>query len=192
MIIKLPRRDRLGVFLVCLGLSIPALAVGPSAVDENAQALDQTIQALKQEVLDIDSRSQSVEQDLLYPPYSRVNVYVGVAVKGLLLKSVTVSIDDGTPVTYQYSDEEAKALQEGTPASLHRLTRTNAAPGPHRLKADFTARVFDSKAVAPLLSGHYEAFFDKDQKPSELELTVEQNGFRADPTLRLHDWRVAR
>jgi hypothetical protein len=71
------------------------------------------------------------------------------------------------------------------------LTRANATAGPHRLKADFTARFYDSKAEAPLLSGHYEAFFTKDQKPSELELSIEQNGFRADPAFHLRDWRAA-
>lgn len=182
-------RARLGVVLFAASLTLPAFAGGPAAVDQEAQDLDQTIQALKQEVLDIDSRGQSLEQNTLYPAYSRVSVYVGVAVKGLLLKTVTVSIDDGTPVTHEFNEDEARALQDGKPAGLMRLLRANAAPGNHRLKADFTARYFDAKAEAPSLSGHYEAFFAKDLTPAELELTVEQSGFRSDPALKLRDWK---
>lgn len=192
MITKFLRRNRFGAFCVCLVGCAPALAAGPVAVDEEAQALDQTIQALKQEVLDIDSRGQGIEQNLKYPAPSRVDVYVGVGIKGLLLKTISVSIDDGTPVTYQYSDDEARALQDGKPTPLHLLHRFNATAGSHRLRADFTARNFDAKPEAPSQSGHYEAFFSKDSRPSELELTIEGGGFRADPALQLRDWRAAR
>ncbi len=162
------------------------------AVDQNAQDIDQTIQALKQEVLDIDSRGQGLEQNTLYPAYSRVTVYVGVAVKALLLKTVTVSIDDGNPVTYEFSDEEARALQDSKASPLQRLLRANAAPGNHRLKADFTARFFDAKPETASLSGHYEAFFTKDLTPAELELSLEQTGFRAEPAFKLRDWKPTR
>jgi hypothetical protein len=192
MIRKILLRARLGVLLASAAASLPAVAAGLAPFDQEAQDLDQAIQALKQEVLDIDSRGKGIEQNTLYPAFSRVTVYVGVTVKTLQLRTISVSIDDGNTVTYQVNDDEARALQDGKVGGLLTLLRANAGPGTHRLKADFTASYFESKPETAPMHGHYEAFFTKDQDPAELELTIEQNGFRADPALKLRDWKAAR
>jgi len=179
-------------FLRLLGLSacLPfgVLAATPAPVDDATLKLDSSIQALKAEVLDINQRALGTEEGFLYPELTRVTVYVGVKVPGLLLNTFVVTVDDGEPTFHTYDTLEAVVLQR---RGLEKLLRINAQPGQHRIKAEFTGHLADAKPEAPLLRGRYEANFEKTLQASELEFTIAQENFVSTPTLKLRDWRVA-
>ncbi len=170
-----------------MSLPLCAQAASPEPVDEATLRLDKSVQELKAAVLDINQRALSAEQNFLFPEETRVTVYLGVKISGFLVNDVTVTIDDGVPSVHEFGVLEAIVLQR---KGLYRVARLNAAPGAHRIKLEFSGRYSDSKPDVPLLRNRYEAVFEKTQQPSELELTISQEGFRAAPTLKLRDWRV--
>ncbi|MGH8456661.1 MAG: hypothetical protein ACRETE_06720, partial [Stenotrophobium sp.] len=61
-----------------------------------------------------------------------------------------------------------------------------------RIRAEFTAQFADAKPKAALLTGHYEALFDKDYGPTALELTLARATSLSKPGLSLRQWRPAR
>ncbi len=170
----------------CLPLGIQAAS--PEPVNDAALKLDQSIQALKAEVLDVNQRGRNVEENFLYPKLTRVTAYVGVEISGLVLNDVSITVDDGAPNRHAYTADEAFALQR---KGLHRLVRLNAAPGPHRVRAEFTAHFADAKPEAPLLNGRIEGVFEKSNVSAELEFIVSQDSHRGPPVIKLRDWRAA-
>jgi len=174
-----------GLFAAIL---LPAAAWQALAAESAAPQLDLDIQTLKEQALDINQQAQNIEDDYLYPPRTRVTVYVGVHVPGMLLKDITISVDDAPPVNYQYGELESIVLQD---RGLHQVLRFNAEPGPHRIHARYTARYSDAKPTDPLFTGVYEGSFAKDDHPAELELDLGRKGYLGDLQLRFHSWRTA-
>ncbi len=147
--------------------------------------LDQNLQALKEEAINIKAELQSTEQTLLYPDSTRVIVYFGVPVSGLLVQSITVSVDDGRPYSYKYINAEAIALQR---RGLQPLVKLNASPGPHRIKADVVAQFADAQAGAPPLTDHVEGTFTKARAPASIEISLARRSVVSRPALELHEW----
>lgn len=157
--------------------------------DENQLKLDGAIQGIKDEVLNFNRDALNVENDVLYPAYSRTSIYVGVKVSGLLLKTVSVAVDDKPAQTYSYSEHEAKALL--TSKGLHRLMRVSLESGAHRISADYTAQFADAKPDEPPVTGHYEAIFDKYLRETELELLISRGSRLSKPQMTLRQHKVA-
>ncbi len=157
-------------------------------LDERALKLDQAIQALKKEVLDFNVEGQRAEDDILYPPYSRVSVYVAVRVPGLLLKQVTVSIDNAPAQTINYSDRDAKSLL--SEQHMQRVLRANVGPGSHRIRFSYTGAMADAKADAPPIGDSYEAVFDKDSREAELELRIARPTRFSKAAVTMKQWRA--
>ena len=169
-------------------LPIAALAATPQAADPASLDVDQSIQKLKEQSLDVIQQAQSLEQNFLYPENNRVSVYVGVSISSMLIKDISVSIDDSAPTTYQYREGESITLQD---RGLHLLMRINAAAGRHHIHAQFTAQYSDAKPIDPPFTGSYDGYFDKTQQPAELELELRREGYLTRPELKFHDWRAA-
>lgn len=187
-----PGRKALSVLVVALLVfaALPGRAGPLAAPDEAAIQLDQQIQALKDEVLEFNRRAQQTEDDVLFPAHSRMSVYLGVRVSGLLLKEISVSINERPAETYVYGDRDAKALLRKD--HLQRLLRANIAPGAHRIRVAFTAQWADADADDPPLSDVYEAIFDKGQTEAELEFTIARESRVAKPRLSMKQWRPAK
>src|SRR5690349_65608 len=85
---------------LCAPLAVAAAGPAPakSARDNDLVKLDGVIQGLKDETLEFTREAQLIEQSVLYPDYSRVTVYIGARAGQLLLRTVSVAVDDGTPV----------------------------------------------------------------------------------------------
>ena len=169
-------------------LPIAALAAPPQAADPAALAVDQNIQKLKEQSLDVIQQAQAVEQNFLYPDFNRVSVYVGVAIAGMYIKDITVTVDGGNPVHHEYTTSESYALQE---RGLHLVERLNAPAGRHHLQAQFTAQYSDARPSDPPFTGSYDGYFDKTQQPAELELQLRRSGYLTPPELKFRDWRAA-
>jgi len=162
----------------------------PPPPDSNALKLDQTIQGLKDEVLQFNRDATALEQDSLYPPYTRTNVFLGVRFGNLIVKQFSVSFDGGEAQKYDFEDVESLALLQNK--NLRRVMSVNLAPGPHKIHASFTAQFADAKADAPPLTGNLDANFDKNYNNTDLQLMLVRTGFLAPPSLALEKTRSAR
>lgn len=147
--------------------------------------LDSSIQDLKQDALQFNRDAATFDLDTAYPAYSRVAVYLGVRINNLLVQEISISIDSGPVQKITYDEKQGRALFEGS--NIDRLFFTNLAPGPHRLHAEYLAK-YDRSDRDPV-NGSYDAFFDKNSGPAELELVIAQGRSRAKPALMLKEWR---
>ncbi len=173
---------------VALCLTAPAFA---AETDEQAIKLDQAVQTLKQEVLEFNAQAQAVENEALLPSHARVSVYVGVRVGGLLLSEVSVMIDDRRPEIYHYDETDARALLHEK--SVQRIVNTTLPPGAHRIRISFRGQFADDKADAAPVTDSFEAIFDKDQRPAELEFTIaRERRFGGKPRITMQQWRAAK
>ena len=158
--------------------------------ESGALKLDQTIQGLKEEVLQFNSDASALEQNSLYPPYSRTSVFLGVRLSGLLVKEFSVSFDSGAPEKFTFDEIESLAFLQNK--GLRRVMRVNLAPGQHKIRAEFTAQFADAKPDVPPITGNLEAIFDKNYNNTDLGIMLVRTGFRADPSLILEQTRSAR
>lgn len=158
----------------------------PSAEDSSAK-LDGIIESLKKEAVDFNREAQDIEQVVMYPDHSRVSIYISCKVSRLLLQNVTLIIDDGKPVRYDYSERSAKALLLSD--GLHRVLLTNVAPGSHRIRAEFRGQFADADAGDAPVIGRFEETFDKTAKPLDLELRVARYTRLSQPKLALVVWK---
>lgn len=159
--------SRPGVALTLLIASLVMLtahATEPPQPTPEAIALDEAIQGLKEETLELNRAIQQLEDDYAYPPYSAVSVYVGTVSSELFLSEAVITLDDGEPTIYSYSESESRALLK---KGLHRILRGNVEAGPHRIRVEFKGRRFDNPA-APMVSERAEGAFDKGEREIEL------------------------
>lgn len=160
----------------------------PAPPDASALKLDNAIQDIKTEVLSFNAEAQSVEQDTLYPSYSRVTVFVGMRIPSLLLQKVSVSFDGGPAQDISFSENEGKALLLSQ-GNLVRVLRTNLKPGSHRLHAEFSAQYADARKSDEPITGSYDAIFNKDHGAADLELDVGRYTRVSKPEMNLQQWR---
>ncbi len=166
------------------------LAMAAESETESTLRLDQNIQVLKDEAVLFNRDAQLAEEELTYPPHSRVDVYVSVETAALLMQKITVSVDSRDKVSYDYTEYDALALLRSK--GLQRLVRYNVAKGSHRLRASYVAQYADAKPDDKPLEGEAELVFDKSNAPLSLELIVGKTSRGARPTLRLKEWRPAK
>lgn len=180
--------------LFCLGLvvcahGLPAYGAAPTTVEATAQKLDGIIESLKKEAVDFNREAQDVEQAIVYPEHTRVAVYISCNVSQLLLQNVTVTVDDGKPVRYDYSERTAKALLLSD--GLHRIVLTNLEPGAHKIVAEFRGQFADADAGDAPVTGRFEETFEKARKPMDLELRVARYTRISKPKMSLVVWKKA-
>ena len=171
--------------LLCAG----AARASEPPTDDAQLKLDGAIQGLKEEVIGFNREATDIENSVLYPTHTRTDIYLGVQVAALLIKSIKVTVDDLPAQSYLYSDPEARALLNSE--GLHRIMRVPLEPGPHRLAAEYTAQYADAKADAPLIGGKYEAIFDKYGREADLELRIARSSRLSDPEVRLREFKPA-
>lgn len=171
------------------GLAQAAQTQQAAPVDPDQIKLDRAIQGLKDEVINFNRDAQNVEDDVNFPLSQRVNIYFGIKVNALLIKTLSVSVDDKPAYTYNYSDAEARALLNSE--GLHRVMRASLEQGAHRLSVDYTAQFADAKPDDPPVSGHYEAIFDKRAQGAELELKLSRTSRLEKPQMRLLERKLA-
>ncbi|PTU31009.1 hypothetical protein CJD38_11950 [Stenotrophobium rhamnosiphilum] len=158
--------------------------------ESGALKLDQTIQDLKEEVLQFNSDASALEQNSLYPSYSRTSVFLGVRLSGLLIKEFSVTFDGGAPEKFTFDEIESLAFLQNK--GLRRVMRVNLEPGQHKIRAEFIAQFADAKPDALPITGNLEAIFDKNYNNTDLGLMLVRTGFRAEPSLTLEQTRSAR
>lgn len=178
----------LGLCLIVAASSFAARAGQLPSADEASIKLDGIIQALKKEAVEFNREAQDIEQSVLYPDYNRVSIYTSVKISNLLVKSISVTLDDLQPVRYDYSDRDAKALLLSD--GLHRIVFASLEPGPHRIRAEYRAQFADAGANDAPIAGTVEQVFDKTQKAAELELRISRDSRISKPKIALVTWRA--
>lgn len=173
-----------GAFAVLM-LPAAALAATPKPIDPEALEQDRQVSELKNEVLELNSRLSAYEQALLFPAYSRVDIYVALRVKGFVLTDLNLSIDDQPPADHAYSELQSHAFAEG---GWHHLLRANVAQGAHRIRAEFVGHYVNAKPEDPPLRGQIETHFEKGLTAMDVVLPIEGRGsdiaFRSTRTMR--------
>ncbi|WP_139250325.1 hypothetical protein [Hydrocarboniphaga daqingensis] len=175
-------------FALMLGLA-PGATAWADAESDAALQLDQSIQVLKDEALQFNRDAQLVEEEFSYPPQTRVDVYVSVETAALLMRTISVSIDGSTPVNFDYSDFDARALLKSR--GMQRIGRFNVSKGSHKLHAEYVGQYADAKDGEPELADRIDTVFDKTLLPATLELIVGKANRGGKPILRLKEWRPA-
>lgn len=178
------------LFGALLAGAAAASAAEPAATGEPELQLDQAIQALKDDVVEFTREAQSIEDDVMFPAETRLDVYLGVKVSGLLLQEVSVTLDEQPAQTTVYSDRDARAMLSDL--NLRRLLRANVNAGAHRIRVAFTGRMADAKPDAAPIVDSYEAIFDKTAVPAELEFVISRPNRLSKSRLTMKQWRAAR
>lgn len=122
--------------LLTLALILLLALTGNAHAETDAEALDERVRTLKQEVLDLNRDLFLLEEELLHPSSTQLQVFVSLDVGEFFkLDSVNLKLDDKVVANYLYTDREVAALARG---GVHRLWIGNVKSGDHELIAILT------------------------------------------------------
>ena len=124
-------------------------------------------EALTSEAVDLISRLQRLEQQLLYPAFTHVSVFLSFAESdqtGLL--SVSLEIDDSRIMEHIYTQKQTSALNAG---GIQRLYTGNVLTGKHRLRVSLKQAREDGSVRTHELE--YE--FTKDESAEYIEINFD-------------------
>ncbi|TNE83761.1 MAG: AraC family transcriptional regulator [Gammaproteobacteria bacterium] len=145
-------------------------------------SLDEQIGDLSSEVAALGRDVFALEEQLVYPADTRIEVYVSLSDKvGLQLDSLALSVD-GEPVTsHIYSSAERDSLREG---GVQRLYTGRLPLGLHTLTATLTAQAADDRFVRR--EARYR--FHKRRDASRLELKLSSSPPKSEPVISFREW----
>jgi tetratricopeptide (TPR) repeat protein len=132
------------------------------------------------EALDVDVAARLAE-----PPGAggTLTLYLGDSAEHLLLREISLQVDDQQPLHYEYSDSETLAIERG---ALHEMSLTGLGAGTHRLRADFTASEAGAKPGSPRKHGQIMQNFSLDSGAAALELNLVKGNFLGNAALESH------
>src|SRR5262249_51353422 len=152
----------------------------PAAAD--TRGLDQEVQGLKKDVVDLNRDLFVLEEELLFPANTQVDVFSSMDVGDFFaLDSITLKIDQKEVINYLYTPREVEALLKG---GVHRLYLGNLKVGRHELVAFFSGKGpndRDYKRGATLK-------FEKGIGAKYLELKINDRQRRLQPEFEIKDW----
>ena len=169
-----------GIRCTLAGLGLAALLALPTRGVADAAATP-PVAVLKGVALDLLQAQPA-------PAAGGLELYIGNTDDALLLRQLTVWIDDAPPLRYDYSDREALALHRG---GLHRFPLPALAPGAHHLRADFAARYADAPPDYWRAAGSVECKLTLDTAPQLLELELVKGSYIGKPELQVHELKPA-
>jgi len=159
---------------------LAVLAAAPLQAQDAALDLDKRLQALKEETILLNRDFLTFEQNALFPDQSRTTLYVAVKVGGFLIDELTVRINDREPITYKYTDSEARSLLKD---GWQRLQRLRLDPGTYRLTGEFKGHFHDARPDEPPVTGKLETLFEKGLSDLDLVLPISRNTRLDKPSL---------
>ncbi|MCG8673034.1 MAG: hypothetical protein MI867_26805 [Pseudomonadales bacterium] len=146
------------------------------------QSLELEMQALKEKVLEINRDLFVLEEDLLFPSSTQINVFVSFDAKEYFaLDGVTLKVDDRPISNHLYTKREVKALERG---AVQRLFTGNLTTGDHELVAVVTG-------VGPEGRDYRRAIsldFEKSSGTKYIELKIIGDDLRKQPIFQLKEW----
>ncbi|MCW8830117.1 MAG: hypothetical protein OQK32_01190, partial [Gammaproteobacteria bacterium] len=116
-------------------ISLCAISAGLQADESQFEG---QINVLKEQMLDINQELFVLEEDLLFPLDSQINVFISID-KAYLFKPDSVMLEiDGKPVShYFYTEQEIQALHRG---GIQQLYAASVAEGEHQLTLTYAGK----------------------------------------------------
>jgi hypothetical protein len=155
---------------------------GRTKAQESVNALSKDIQQLKQSVIALNKNLRVLEEDLLFPANTQVNVFVSLDVgKFFTLESVKLKLDGKVVASHIYSEEELVALAK---SGIHKLHMANLSVGEHSLSAFFTG-------VGPNGRQYKRGTtlkIDKEAGPKYVELEITDSSMKLQPEFSVKQW----
>lgn len=146
------------------------------------KSMQQEMQSLKEKVLQVNRDLFVLEEDLLYPSSTQVNVFVSCdALPYFQLDGVTVKINDRAVGNHLYTERELKAMNRG---AVQRLFTGNLPVGEHELVAIVSGVGPEGRDYKRAVSIEFE----KASGTKYIELKIEGDNQRQQPTFRLKQW----
>ena len=138
--------------------------------NDDIRRLDNQVQDAKSVALGIAAELNMLEQKLLYPSGTQVNVYLSIARRtDARPGAVELSIDGEVATNYIYGSLELEALQKG---GVQKLYVGNIAEGSHELRVTITGKLGDGADFTQTL----QHVFTKGVKPKVLNISLAQPG----------------
>ncbi|MDH5631997.1 MAG: hypothetical protein OEZ10_03290 [Gammaproteobacteria bacterium] len=139
----------LQVVAVCVaGILIAGLPLATLA--DQAKGLDEQVRKAKEEVLDIGTELQTLEDRLLYPAYTQIAIYLSLKDGGPFdLASLAISIDGKEVIHHKYAPMEISALKNG---GVQRLYTGNIKLREHKLDLHVVGRLSNNQTAQRRIS----------------------------------------
>jgi hypothetical protein len=157
-------------------------AKGRARAQESVNALSAEIQDLKQSVIALNKNLRVLEEDLLFPANTQVNVFLSLDVGHFFtLDSVKLKLDGKVVASHTYTERELAALARG---GIHKLHMANLGVGEHSLSAFFTGtgpkgRQYKRGTTLKI---------DKESGPKYVELKIADSSMKLQPQFSVKEW----
>jgi hypothetical protein len=149
---------------------------------ESVNALSLEIQELKRSVISLNSDLRVLEEDLLFPSNTQLNVFVSIDVgKFFTLDSVRMKLDGKTVASHIYTDKELVALSRG---GMHKLHMANLSIGNHSLSAFFTGMGPNGREYKRATTLN----ISKQNGPKYIELRITDSEMKQQPEFSVKQW----
>lgn len=147
-----------------------------------ADGLDQQVKELSAEISALERDVDVLEKNLLFPPLTRVEVYLSLDGRAdFTITSATLSLDDQEKSFHIYTAEDVAALHLG---GKQHLWEGNVALGKHNL----SAVVQGKNAKGQVIEKQAVFQFEKTLAGRSLELAVSVSKDSDSPVLSVKDW----
>lgn len=150
--------------------------------DKDPKTMQKEMQDLKEKLLQVNRDLFILEEDLLFPSSTQVNVFVSYdALEYFQLDGVTLKINDRPISNHLYTERELKAMNRG---AVQRLFTGNLPVGEHELVAVVTGVGPEGRDYKRAVS----LAFEKTSGTKYIELKIEGDDLRKQPGFRLKQW----
>jgi hypothetical protein len=149
---------------------------------ETAATLEAQMEDLKRQVLEVNRDLFVLEEDLLFPASTQVNVFVSMdAGEYFALDGVNLLINNKAVQSHLYTEREKQALQRG---AVQRLYTGNLRSGEHELVAVVTGIGPNSREMRRAVS----LDFQKNPGTKYVELKIVGDTVRQQAQFQLREW----
>lgn len=157
-------------------------AEGAATTAKDPKTMQQDMQNLKDKILQVNRDLFVLEEDLLFPSSTQVNVFVSYdSLEYFTLDGITLKFNDRPISNHLYTERELNAMNRG---AVQRLFTGNLPIGEHELVAIITG-------VGPHGRDYKRAVsldFEKSSGTKYIELKIEGDDFTQQPGFRLKQW----
>lgn len=172
----------LSLFLVLSLGGWQVLAAAPVTDKEDNPLIDD-LSALKKEVLQLNRDLFILEEDLLYPSSTQLNIYVSNDKASYFLPhAVELKVDGQTVQSHLYTELEKATLARG---GVQKLYQGNVKNGEHLVVAIFTGKGPENREYRRAV----EHTFKHEGDPISLELTIKDQDKTQQPEFAVRQWQ---
>lgn len=155
---------------------------GRAKAQESVNVLSKDIQELKLSVIALNKNLRVLEEDMLFPANTQVNVFLSLDIgKFFTLESVKLKLDGKIITSHIYSDKEMVALSRG---GIHKLHMTNLSVGEHTLSAFFTGMGPSGREYKRGTTMN----INKESGPKYVELNISDSSMKLQPEFSVKQW----